>query len=143
MEPLIIAVHILISLAIIALVLLQQGKGAEMGASFGAGGSQTLFGASGGGNLLSRITAILVTLFFITSFSLSMLATQRSQTKSDAGVPSAELIEQHNKQQAGDAPVVETPAATDAPAVEAPAVETPAVEAPAAPAADAEEKKAP
>lgn len=135
MEPLIIAVHILVCLAIVVLILLQQGKGAEMGASFGAGGSQTLFGSSGSGNLLSRITSVLVTVFFVTSFSLSMIATQRSQVKQDAGVPSAEVIEQYNQQQAGDAPQVnEAPApapAADAPQVDAPQVDAPAVEEPA------------
>lgn len=64
MEPLIIALHILVCLGIVGLILLQQGKGAEMGASFGSGGSQTLFGSAGSGNMLSHATAILVTIFF-------------------------------------------------------------------------------
>lgn len=74
MEPLIIALHILVSIAIVALILLQQGKGAEVGASFGSGGSQTLFGSTGSGNFLSHTTAILVAIFFVTSFGLSILA---------------------------------------------------------------------
>ena len=126
MEPVIIAVHILISLGIIGLILLQQGKGAEMGASFGSGGSQTLFGSTGSGNLLSHATAVLATIFFVTSFGLSVLAKNKSVANLEIGVPTAEVIEAHNaaveKQPApaaGDAPVIETAPATDAPAVPA------------------------
>jgi preprotein translocase subunit SecG len=78
MEQLILAAHLLIALAIIGLIMLQQGKGAEMGASFGAGGSQTLFGSSGSGNVLTKATAWLVVLFFATSFSLALLVSKRS-----------------------------------------------------------------
>ena len=63
LEQIIIIFHVLIALAIVILILLQQGKGADMGASFGGGGSQTLFGPTGGGNLLTQITTILATLF--------------------------------------------------------------------------------
>ena len=77
-EQIIITLHILIALAIIALILLQQGKGADMGASFGGGGSQTLFGPSGGGNALTRATAILAALFFLSSFSLAIIAKQKA-----------------------------------------------------------------
>ena len=68
MEQIILGAHLLVALAIIGLILLQQGKGAEMGASFGAGGSQTLFGSDGGGSVLTKATACLVALFFATSF---------------------------------------------------------------------------
>lgn len=142
MEPLIIALHILISIAIIALILLQQGKGAEMGASFGSGGSQTLFGSTGSGNLLSHTTAILVTIFFITSFGLSVLAKNKSAAgHGDAGIPSAAVIEEHNAaQKSAETPDVDSatvnnkaPAAGDAPA--APESKAPAAgDAPAVPA---------
>lgn len=78
MEQIIIFIHVLIALAIIALILLQQGKGADMGASFGGGGSQTLFGPDGGGNVLTRATAIFATLFFVSSFGLAVLAKQKA-----------------------------------------------------------------
>lgn len=121
MEPLIIALHILVCLAIVGLILIQQGKGAEMGASFGSGGSQTLFGSSGSGNMLSHATAILVTVFFVTSFGLSVLAKNKSVAGNDIGVPSAEVIEAHNaaQQPAGDVPAVEAAPAMDAPAAPA------------------------
>jgi preprotein translocase subunit SecG len=78
MEQLILIVHVLAALGIIGLILLQQGKGADMGASFGAGGSQTLFGSGGGGNVLTRGTAMLATLFFATSFGLAIVAKDKA-----------------------------------------------------------------
>lgn len=78
LEQIILIVHVLVALAIVGLVLIQQGKGADMGASFGAGGSQTLFGPSGGGNVLTRATAIFATIFFVTSISLAVIAKQKS-----------------------------------------------------------------
>ena len=67
-EQLVLIVHALTAVAMIGLILIQQGKGAEAGASFGGGGSQTVFGVQGGGNLLTRWTAILATVFFSRSF---------------------------------------------------------------------------
>jgi preprotein translocase subunit SecG len=78
MEQLILIVHVLAALGIIGLILLQQGKGADMGASFGAGASQTLFGSGGGGNVLTRGTAMLATLFFATSFGLAIVAKDKA-----------------------------------------------------------------
>ncbi|HET8710575.1 MAG TPA: preprotein translocase subunit SecG, partial [Spongiibacteraceae bacterium] len=73
MQILMIVVHVLAAISIIGLILLQQGKGADMGASFGAGASQTLFGSRGSGNALTRTTAILAAIFFATSLALSVL----------------------------------------------------------------------
>ena len=73
--PLVLTVHILVGAAVIGLVLLQHGKGADMGAAFGSGASGSLFGASGSANFLSRVTAVLATLFFLTSLGLSYMAT--------------------------------------------------------------------
>jgi preprotein translocase subunit SecG len=78
MEQIILVVHLLVALAIIGLIMLQQGKGADMGASFGSGASQTLFGSSGSGNVLTKATGWLVVLFFASSFGLALLATQKS-----------------------------------------------------------------
>lgn len=74
MADVILVIHLVIALLIIALVLLQQGKGAETGASFGAGASQTIFGSGGSWNFFSRMTAIFAALFFVTSFSLAVIA---------------------------------------------------------------------
>lgn len=89
MENLVLVVHLLVALAIIGLILLQQGKGAEMGASFGAGASQTLFGSSGSGNFFSRMTAILAAVFFATSVTLAILAKQRTGVIDDIDLPPA------------------------------------------------------
>src|SRR6185369_4588397 len=75
-----IVVHVLIAMAIIGLVLLQHGKGADMGSGFGGGASGSLFGATGSANFLSRATAVLATLFFITSLGLAYLATNKPKT---------------------------------------------------------------
>jgi preprotein translocase subunit SecG len=83
MEQIILIVHVLAGLSIIGLILVQQGKGADMGASFGSGASQTLFGSTGSGNALTRATAVLATLFFVTSLSLAYVAKQRSGVNED------------------------------------------------------------
>ncbi|HEX6296710.1 MAG TPA: preprotein translocase subunit SecG [Burkholderiales bacterium] len=73
-----IVVHVVIALAIIGLVLLQHGKGADMGSGFGGGASGSLFGATGSANFLSRATAVLATIFFALSLALAYLATHRA-----------------------------------------------------------------
>ncbi len=65
-----IVVYLIVALMLIGMVLIQQGKGADMGASFGGGGSNTVFGSSGSGNFMTRTTAILATLFFVISLIL-------------------------------------------------------------------------
>jgi preprotein translocase subunit SecG len=76
----IIVAHVLIALAIIGLVLLQHGKGADMGSGFGGGASSSLFGATGSANFLSRATAVLAAVFFLTSLGLAYLASERPRT---------------------------------------------------------------
>jgi preprotein translocase subunit SecG len=72
-----IVVHVVVALAIIGLVLLQHGKGADMGSGFGGGASGSLFGATGSANFLSRTTAILATIFFLLSLALAYFATKK------------------------------------------------------------------
>jgi preprotein translocase subunit SecG len=86
MEQIILVVHLLVALAIIGLIMLQQGKGADMGASFGAGASQTLFGSDGSGSVLTKATAWLVVLFFATSFGLALIVNQKSAPVDDLGL---------------------------------------------------------
>lgn len=76
----VLTVHILIGLAIIGLVLMQHGKGADMGAAFGSGASGSLFGASGSANFLSRATGILAAIFFLTSLALAYVASNKPKT---------------------------------------------------------------
>ncbi|MDK2777738.1 MAG: preprotein translocase subunit SecG [Pseudomonadota bacterium] len=116
MESIILIVHILLALGIIGFVMIQQGKGADAGASFGGGASQTVFGSSGSGNFLSRSTAILATAFFVTSLALGVYARQKAESVSDLGIPSEEVIEKLEQ----DAPVVEEYApSSDAPELDA------------------------
>jgi len=77
-ETVLLIALVVCALGMVGLILIQQGKGADAGASFGGGSSQTLFGASGGGNVLTRATAILAALFFITSLSLAVVAKQKA-----------------------------------------------------------------
>ncbi|MCL6269983.1 preprotein translocase subunit SecG [Sansalvadorimonas sp. 2012CJ34-2] len=90
METLILIVHVLVALGLIGLIMLQQGKGAETGASFGSGASQTVFGSSGSGSFLTRTTAILATVFFLTSIGLAMIAKDKANaltTGTVTGIP--------------------------------------------------------
>lgn len=83
MQTAILVLHVLTALSVIGLVLLQHGKGADMGAAFGSGSSGSLFGSSGSANFLSRATSILAALFFITSLGLTWLS---SHTDDSVGV---------------------------------------------------------
>ncbi len=75
--PTLLSVHILVGIAVIGLVLIQHGKGADMGAAFGSGASGSLFGSSGSANFLSRTTATLAAVFFMTSRGLSYIASSK------------------------------------------------------------------
>ena len=95
MEKIIIILFVLASMAMIGLILLQQGKGADMGASFGSGGSQTVFGAAGGGNVLTRGTAILAALFFAGSFGLAIIAKNKAVGVDSDAIPLPALENKH------------------------------------------------
>jgi preprotein translocase subunit SecG len=111
-ETLIVVVHVSIALALVGLILVQQGKGADAGAAFGGGASQTVFGSQGSGSFLTRVTTGLTIVFFATSFSLAVFAKQRAEVAGEVGVP----VVQESRQVP-----VEAPAKTDtiAPANEA------------------------
>ena len=85
MEVILLVIHVIIATAIIALVLLQHGKGADMGAAFGSGSSGSLFGASGSANFLSRSTAVLATVFFASSLVLTYVYAHKSAPAAPAG----------------------------------------------------------
>ncbi|MFT6732047.1 MAG: preprotein translocase subunit SecG [Polaribacter sp.] len=73
MEESILIVYLVVAIALVGIILLQKGKGAEMGASFGAGGANTVFGAAGSGNALTKTTTVLAIIFFATALSISYL----------------------------------------------------------------------
>ncbi len=94
MQTILTVAQVFLSLGLIGLVLIQHGKGADAGAAFGSGASQTVFGAQGTGSFLTRITAIVATLFFLTSMALAYYATQSNDVSSDLmGQLSKETIE--------------------------------------------------
>ncbi len=96
MEIAILVVHVIAAMVVIGLVLLQHGKGADMGAAFGSGASGSLFGSTGSANFLSRATAILAAVFFVTSLGLTYLSAGKTR---DRGVMST-----HKAQPATPAP---------------------------------------
>ena len=81
METVILVLHVLSAVAICGLVLLQHGKGADVGAAFGSGSSGSVFGSAGSANFLSRATAVLALLFFLTSLGLTYLSSRKSDTR--------------------------------------------------------------
>jgi len=121
MEQIVLIIHILTALAIIALILLQQGKGAVAGASFGSGASQTVFGSQGSGGFFTRMTAICAVIFFATSFGLAIIAKNKAGVADD-GMPT--LIE--SRQEAGpsdsEVPSVDEPETSGAEVPEVPEV---------------------
>ena len=120
LQTLITFLHGILCFAIVALVLLRRGKGADAGAGFGAGASGTVFGARGSSTFFSKLTAVLATLFFMTSMSLAWFATRPQAPRQDSIVDTA----------------VTEPAVDPAPAVDGDAV-------PSLPASDAPEEPAP
>lgn len=110
METALIIVHVLIAVGIIGLVLIQHGKGADAGAAFGAGAaggaSGSVFGAKGSGNFLSRSTAILATLFFVTSLSLAIVTKGAHKATSLLDRVTVDESVKETTKGAADAPVV-------------------------------------
>jgi preprotein translocase subunit SecG len=99
-QTLAVVFHVLVAVAIIALVLLQRGKGADAGAGFGAGASGTVFGSRGSASFLSRTTAVLATLFFVSSLVLSYLFSQ--------GVAPTSVVDRVKTQEPAPAPLTGT-----------------------------------
>ena len=108
---LIVLIHIIVSLIIIGLVLLQSGKGADIGSAFGGAGSQAVFGSMGTPTVLGKITTVAAVLFLVTSFSLAVLSHRRVETIMPATVPAA-------SSPASPAPPAAVPAAPARPAPE-------------------------
>ncbi len=109
-ENIILIFHVLAALGIIGLVLIQQGKGADMGSGFGGGASGTVFGSGGAGNFLTRTTTTIAVVFFATSFALAYFAKERSDSVSDLGIPqqAQEAIIPTDELDLPDLPIPET-----------------------------------
>ena len=100
MENLILIIHVVASLSVIGLVLIQHGKGADAGAAFGGGSSGSVFGARGSSNFLTRATSISVTVFFCTSIALAFVASSKHETSAafDIAVENSELVEKDTQE---------------------------------------------
>jgi preprotein translocase subunit SecG len=94
METVLIVVHLFLAIGLVGLVLIQHGKGADMGAAFGSGASASVFGSAGAGNFLTRATAILATLFFLTSLALAYFAMNTGERASVMEDAAPAVIEQ-------------------------------------------------
>ncbi|MBW3139926.1 preprotein translocase subunit SecG [Ferrimonas balearica] len=105
MFEILMVVYLLVALGIIGLVLIQQGQGASMGASFGAGASATLFGSSGSGNFLTRATAVLATAFFVLSLVLGRMSAHSAKPTEGWDEINVPVVEQPAETQpSGDVP---------------------------------------
>ena len=121
LENFLLVIHLIVAAVVCGLVLLQHGKGADMGAAFGSGASGSLFGASGSANFLSRSTAVLAAVFFASSLGLTYLGTLHTPAKDvlQQGVMGNQpATNSQTPQPPSQAPV---PGSTPAPATEAPA----------------------
>jgi preprotein translocase subunit SecG len=111
-ESVVLALHVIVAATLIGFVLLQHGKGADMGAAFGSGSSGSLFGAAGSANFLSRTTAVLATVFFLSSLALTYLGANRAAPK--------DIMQQGVTQKASETPAksseIPQPAGSTAPA---------------------------
>ncbi|MFN7086517.1 MAG: preprotein translocase subunit SecG [Burkholderiales bacterium] len=114
MQALILTIHVIAALGVIGLVLLQHGKGADAGAAFGSGASGSVFGAAGSANFLSRATAILAAIFFLSSLGLTYFSARKTD---QVGV----MKSQTAPVQPGDVPVPTLPAGQGSSATETPA----------------------
>jgi preprotein translocase subunit SecG len=112
LQSAVLVAHVLAALAVCGFVLLQHGKGADMGAAFGGGSSGSLFGAAGSANFLSRTTAVLATVFFLTSITLTWFGSQHGAVPQ--GVMEKGVMERTLPPKASDVPA--PPAGTQAPA---------------------------
>ena len=113
-ESFVLVVHVVVAVVLCGLVLLQHGKGADMGAAFGSGSSGSLFGASGSANFLSRSTAVLAAVFFLSSLGLTYLAATRTK-------PVTDIMQQGVMGNMPATKAGEIPKATDVPAAPVPA----------------------
>lgn len=127
LHSILMIIHIISATCIVALVLVQRGKGADAGAGFGAGASGTVFGARGATTALSRATAILAGVFLVTSLSLAYMVKRTA-------APAESVLDRLDAPAATQAPAVPAPVTIPAPAAPPPAAPAPAVPAPAAPA---------
>jgi preprotein translocase subunit SecG len=142
MQTLLVVFHLFLALGLVGLILIQHGKGADAGAAFGSGASSTVFGAQGSASFLTRTTAILATLFFVTSMTLAYLASQGREVAGVMDSVTASETAAPEQSEVPPAPVVssevpmvpvETATTSEVPAASIEAPAQPATEVPSAP----------
>jgi preprotein translocase subunit SecG len=120
MTHVLIIIHVVVSIALIMIVLLQTGKGADMGAAFGGGSSQTLFGSTGASTFLSKLTTIAAVIFMLTSLALAYYSSNRAKTSimmenpppvTEQAAPQTETATPANEQTTPTEPANQAPAA--------------------------------
>ncbi len=128
MSILIVVVHVIVCIALILIVLLQTGKGADMGAAFGGGGSQTLFGATGASTFLSKATTAAAIVFMLTSLTLAYMYSSPGEKRLVTDLPNQEQSQTLPAATDDNAPATETQGTDQQPAAQeaAPAAQTPA-----------------
>lgn len=107
-ETFVLITHVVAAIAIIALVLYQRGRGAEMGTGFGAGASGTVFGSAGSGNFMTRMTTTVAITFFVTSFGLAYFAKIHADDARQVGIPQIESMVPVPAEE-GEVPSIEVP----------------------------------
>jgi len=122
MYEILIVVYLLVALGLVGMILIQQGKGADMGASFGAGASATLFGSSGAGNFLTKTTTLLATLFFAISLVLGGMTANNVKQESEWENLSEKPVAEETQPANTDLPVSDN---TDVPVDDKPASDVP------------------
>ena len=130
-----VAIDVLLAIGIIGLILIQHGKGADVGAAFGSGASGTVFGSQGSASFLTRITAILATLFFVNSLALAYLASNRpvaesvidnvEQTEINAPATNLTDVESITESESSDIPTMDDVSSSDVSSEGASAVRMP------------------
>ncbi len=120
LNAILLVVQVLLSITLITLVLLQHGKGADAGAAFGSGASATVFGARGSGNFLTRATAIVAVLFFLTCLALAYMASNREGPSSIVD----SVVETQTMQQAPASTVLQKPESADLPPMDTPVMDS-------------------
>ena len=127
MQTILIVFHLVLSIGLVGLILIQHGKGADMGAAFGSGASSTVFGARGSASFLSRTTAALATLFFLTSLALAYFASQVTEVPGlmDVPAPTPAIVAEREGEVPVPTEIVPGPAESEVPAIGEPKAGTP------------------
>lgn len=137
MQTILTVFHIFLAIGLVGLILIQHGKGADMGAAFGSGASGTVFGSKGSGSFLTRATAILATLFFVTSMVMAYFAVQTNEPEGlMERIDAPPAIEAPAPE--SDLPAVPSTGGSDLPAVPAAAEETQSNDLPAVPVSESD-----